>query len=266
MAHTARHLNGPVRRSGTSIGARADSAGKKRKSNRSPLLFRRSGVSYDWSFRSACLGDEEAERCAFSQPRSMVNHPGSPLLPYFGGDGRGLRGPAWTWESDRQRRCAMSGMNDSTRCTRWSSSRRTEGARWFVAMRGHPGYCVEGLRMSEGTAGRRVTAARVCRRSPEVFERVARGELHLCALCALAPHLNEQNAGELFEASKGKTRRQIEEMLAVRFPRPDVREQIRRLPARGQALTHSAINGGVAAGPSLTRPRRRRLGRAREAS
>ncbi|HYP98566.1 MAG TPA: HNH endonuclease signature motif containing protein [Polyangiaceae bacterium] len=92
-------------------------------------------------------------------------------------------------------------------------------------------YCVEGLGMSEGAAGRRVAAARVCRRFSDVFERVARGELHLCALCALASHLNEQNATELFEASKGKTRRQIEELLAARFPRPDVREQIRRLPA-----------------------------------
>jgi|SRR6185369_10127 len=93
-------------------------------------------------------------------------------------------------------------------------------------------YCVEGLGMSEGTAGRRVTAARVCRRFPDAFERVARGELHLCALCALAPHLNEQNAAEWFDACRGKTRRQIEERLAVRFPRPDVREQIRRLAAR----------------------------------
>src|SRR6185369_12753219 len=106
-------------------------------------------------------------------------------------------------------------------------------------------YCVEGLRMSEGTAGRRVTAARVCRRFPDAFERVARGELHLCALCALAPHLNEQNAAEWFEACKGKTRRQIEELLAARFPRPDVREQIRRLPARGQGLTNGAVAEGM---------------------
>ncbi|HEY3254697.1 MAG TPA: hypothetical protein VGJ91_12140 [Polyangiaceae bacterium] len=93
-------------------------------------------------------------------------------------------------------------------------------------------YCVERLGMSEGTAGRRVAAARVCRRFPEVFERVARGELHLCALCALAPHLVPENAAELFAACRGKTRRLIEELLAARFPRPDVREQIRRLPAR----------------------------------
>ena len=93
-------------------------------------------------------------------------------------------------------------------------------------------YCVEALGMSEGTAGRRVTAARVCRRFPELFERIARGELHLCALCALAPHLNSENSAELFGACRGKTRRQVEELLAARFPRPDVREQIRRLPAR----------------------------------
>jgi len=88
--------------------------------------------------------------------------------------------------------------------------------------------------MSEGTAGRRVTAARVCRRFPQLFERVARGELHLCALCALAPHLDLGNAAELFDLSVGKTRRQVEELLAARFPRPDVRERIRRLPARTQ--------------------------------
>jgi hypothetical protein len=106
-------------------------------------------------------------------------------------------------------------------------------------------YCVEGLGMSEGAAGRRVTAARLCRRFPDAFERVARGELHLCALCALAPHLNEQNAAELFEASKGKTRRQIEELLAARFPRPDVREQIRRLPAQATQRSEQPVEGAL---------------------
>ncbi|HET7545769.1 MAG TPA: HNH endonuclease signature motif containing protein [Polyangiaceae bacterium] len=95
-------------------------------------------------------------------------------------------------------------------------------------------YCVEALGMSEGAAGRRVTAARVCRRYSEAFEHIARGDLHLCALCALAPHLTIETASELFEACRGKSRRQIEELLAARFPRADVREQIRRLPTRAQ--------------------------------
>src|SRR6478609_7254589 len=93
-------------------------------------------------------------------------------------------------------------------------------------------YCVEALGMSEGAAGRRVAAARVCQRFSGAFERVARGQLHLCALCALASHLTANNATELMDACRGKTRRQVEELLALRFPRPDVREQIRRLPAR----------------------------------
>ena len=96
-------------------------------------------------------------------------------------------------------------------------------------------YCVEALGMSEGAAGRRVAGARVCRRFPQAFEFVARGELHLSALCAIAPQLNADNATELFEACRKKTRRQIESVLAARFPRPDVREQIRRLPARPPA-------------------------------
>src|SRR5258706_1109000 len=89
-------------------------------------------------------------------------------------------------------------------------------------------YCVEALGMSEGAAGRRVTGARLCRRFPEAFELVARGALHLSALCALGPYLNPENASELFEVCRGKTRRQIEPLLAARFPRAEVREPNRR--------------------------------------
>src|SRR5450755_3367713 len=75
-------------------------------------------------------------------------------------------------------------------------------------------YCVEAVGLSEGSAGRRVAAARVCRRFPEAFELVARGDLHLypfgyhearSALCGLAPHLDPQNATDLFAACCRKT-------------------------------------------------------------
>jgi hypothetical protein len=92
-------------------------------------------------------------------------------------------------------------------------------------------YCIEVLGLCESAAGRRTTATRVCRRFPDAFARVARGELHLSALCAMNPHLNQENAVELFEACSNKTRRQVEEALAKRFPRADVKAQIRRLPA-----------------------------------
>jgi hypothetical protein len=104
-------------------------------------------------------------------------------------------------------------------------------------------YCVEALGLSEGSAGRRVAAARVCRRFPEAFELVAQGELHLSALCGLAPHVDPQNATDLFVACCRKTRRQVDELLAARFPRPDVREQIRRLPTRAPVPVVAAHPG-----------------------
>src|SRR3954465_1780146 len=58
-------------------------------------------------------------------------------------------------------------------------------------------YCTQSLGMCESSAGRRILAARVCRRYPAAFARVARGELNLSALCAMSPHLNSENAAEL---------------------------------------------------------------------
>jgi len=113
-------------------------------------------------------------------------------------------------------------------------------------------YCVEALGMSEGAAGRRVAAARVCRYFPEAFELVARGDLHLSALCGLAPHLNLENATELFAACRRKTRRQVEELLAARFPKPDVREQIRRLPGRAHVPERKQTQAEASAQPSDT--------------
>ncbi len=96
-------------------------------------------------------------------------------------------------------------------------------------------YCTKELGMCEATAGRRIVAARICGRFPGIFERVASGALQLSTLCALNQYLTPENARELFEACALKSRREVELLLAARFPRPDVVEQVRRLPgtARG---------------------------------
>src|SRR4051812_45529562 len=92
-------------------------------------------------------------------------------------------------------------------------------------------YCTEALGFCKSSAGRRIAAARVCRQYPEAFVRVANGELQLSVVCALRPHLNAENASELFAACSRKSYEQVEELLAARFPKPDVRDLIRRLPA-----------------------------------
>jgi 5-methylcytosine-specific restriction endonuclease McrA len=93
-------------------------------------------------------------------------------------------------------------------------------------------YCTEALGFCKSSAGRRIAAARVCRYYPEAFTRVANGELQLSVLCALRPHLKAENATELFTACARKSYEQVELLLAVRFPKPDVRDLVRRLPER----------------------------------
>src|ERR1700749_3281810 len=79
-------------------------------------------------------------------------------------------------------------------------------------------YCVEALGFCASAAGRRIAAARVCRRFPEAFPRVARGELKLSVLVVLNKFLSPANASELFEACSGKSFEQVELLLAARFP------------------------------------------------
>src|SRR6187431_3209941 len=93
-------------------------------------------------------------------------------------------------------------------------------------------YCVEKLGLCESTAGRHIAAARVCRNHPEAFGMVASGALHASSLSLLRKHLSSENAAELFELCAHRSARKVEEVLAARFPRPDVRDLVRRLPAR----------------------------------
>src|SRR5262245_7336404 len=106
-------------------------------------------------------------------------------------------------------------------------------------------YCTESLGFCEATAWRRITAARVCREFPEAFARVEDGRLHLSALCALSAHLTPENAHELFELCSGRSARKVDELLAARFPRPDVRDSIRRLPARPSRAGTALLGGGA---------------------
>jgi len=82
-------------------------------------------------------------------------------------------------------------------------------------------FCTERLKMSEGETSRRLNAARLVRRFPSVLGRIERGEVHLSALRQLGPYLNEENVDAVLDEAKGKTRSQLEEMIARRFPRPN---------------------------------------------
>jgi hypothetical protein len=94
------------------------------------------------------------------------------------------------------------------------------------------GYCVQELHFSEDSAYKRIRAARTARRFPAVFAAVADGRLNLNAIVLLAPHLTGETAGDLLVAAAGKTRPEIELLLAQRFPQPDLSTGIEAIPAQ----------------------------------
>lgn len=93
-------------------------------------------------------------------------------------------------------------------------------------------YCIEALRMCRTTAWRKLTAARICYRFSGNFERIATGELQVAVVAELHKHLTEENGVELLAACIGKSFREVERLLAERFPKPDVCDSVRRLPRK----------------------------------
>ncbi len=64
-----------------------------------------------------------------------------------------------------------------------------------------------------------------------VFSLIEQRQLHLTAVCLLRDYLTPENHQELLAEASHKTKWQIEEFLARRFPRPDVESRVRKLPA-----------------------------------
>jgi hypothetical protein len=83
-------------------------------------------------------------------------------------------------------------------------------------------YCVGELRMSEDSAFKRIRAARAARRFPSIFAAVADGRLHVSTVVVLAPCLTEATAVELLAAAAHKTKSEVEQLVAQRFPRRDL--------------------------------------------
>jgi hypothetical protein len=91
-------------------------------------------------------------------------------------------------------------------------------------------YCVKRLGLSEDEACRRIDVARLARRFPEIYPLLADGSLSLSVVALLKPHLDEPSSRELLRASRGLSVARVRELLASRFPRPDVPSSIRKLP------------------------------------
>jgi hypothetical protein len=93
-------------------------------------------------------------------------------------------------------------------------------------------FCVQRLGMSEDEACRRIHAARLARRFPDVLARIERGELTLSTVGLLHEALTESSYGELVEAAAGKTKAEVRALLAKRSRTPDVPAMITSIPTQ----------------------------------
>ena len=91
-------------------------------------------------------------------------------------------------------------------------------------------YCRKRLGLSDYEAFTRIAAARAARKYPVIFEMLEQRRLHLTAICEVREFLTAENHRELLEEISGQTMLQIREILARRFPRADVRANLKKLP------------------------------------
>jgi len=111
-------------------------------------------------------------------------------------------------------------------------------------------YCVGQLGMSEDEACRRIDLARLARKFPLLFGELASGRINLSVALLLKPVLTPDNHLELIAAARGASLRTAREMLAARFPSPDVPSRIRKLPERLVAHARAA-QAALSAHPAL---------------
>ena len=110
-------------------------------------------------------------------------------------------------------------------------------------------YCMERLGYSEDEAVKRVRVARLAGRLPQVLDELREGAMHLTGLFMLGQYLDEQNYESWLSQARGKSKRQIGELIAARAPKPDVPE--RMAPEMDQL---SISVGGTCSGTSLPVP------------
>jgi hypothetical protein len=92
-------------------------------------------------------------------------------------------------------------------------------------------YCTEVLRLSEDAACNRIEAARACRSFPVILDHLASGAMSLTSVRLLRRHLTPENHEAVLARACGRSRREIEALVAELAPRPDVPPSVRKLPS-----------------------------------
>jgi 5-methylcytosine-specific restriction endonuclease McrA len=115
-------------------------------------------------------------------------------------------------------------------------------------------YCVGELHLSEDAAYKRIQVARLARRHPAVLAALAEGRVHLTGLNLLAVYIKDlapSFVDELLEAATHRTKREIDLLIAERFPKADLQAEVRVI---APASTHAQALSSELTAPCSERP------------
>jgi 5-methylcytosine-specific restriction endonuclease McrA len=115
-------------------------------------------------------------------------------------------------------------------------------------------YCTQVLRLSEDAACNRIDAARACRRFPVILDLLATGALSMTTVRLLREHLTTENHEAILARASGRSRRQINELVAELAPRPDVPSSVRKLPTAASSPTRAASASVVSSPVAVASP------------
>ena len=113
-------------------------------------------------------------------------------------------------------------------------------------------YCRDTLALSEWEAYNRIDVARTARRFPVVLDLLAQGAVTLTAVRLLGPHLTVDNHAQVLASARGKTKVQVEEIVARLAPRPHATASIRKMPAAADPTTDAPVVPSTPAGESAS--------------
>jgi 5-methylcytosine-specific restriction endonuclease McrA len=83
-------------------------------------------------------------------------------------------------------------------------------------------YCTKHLRLSEPSAARRLRTARCVARYPQLYSLLESGELNVTVVSMVSKHIKPGNVDEVISRTKGKSKREVERIIAEYEPRTAV--------------------------------------------
>jgi hypothetical protein len=97
-------------------------------------------------------------------------------------------------------------------------------------------FCTQELGLAESCAYKRIRTARLSKKYPIILEMITSGEIHMSTVTLLSSVITDENHQNLLNESKGKSKRDVELLVAKAMLKEDVPDSIRKLPEKQSTL------------------------------